>query len=367
MLACDPPADRSSLHSLVRLFEEFGLRETLGELSCILPLENPDSLEDNLAAQLPAEKIVLLMPLQRCADAAAEPSLARLHARGFRLMSAGVPAAELTLPATIGAVAGAGNAAPVSLPRLPGPHLATGVNNPAQFAQAQGIGYAWFEGDYPLHPVPGKPQRDGSSRALLLRLLAMVTTDADSREIEALLKQDPSLSYHLLKLVNSVSFSLTTTIANFGHAITLLGRRQLQRWLQLLIYAQPKNEDPASPLMVRAARRAKLMEALCEKSGGGKDLQEDAFMAGMFSLLDVLFGLPLEKIITPLKLGAAVEAALLQKSGRLGELLVTVEASEHRPDSALAAQLAALALSPAVYAQALVNSCSWALQISRKS
>ncbi len=349
-----------------RLFGEFGLSEALGGLDCILPLADPDCLDDDRAARLPAQRIVLLLPLARCVDPAAVASLARLRTRGFRLMADGVPAENQTLPAAVGAVASNGLALPASLVQLSGPHLATEVADPGRFKQAKNAGYAWFAGDYPLHPQPGKTQHGSSSPALMLKLLAMVTSDADSRKIEALMKQDPSISYQLLKLVNSVSFSLTTKIANFGHAITLLGRRQLQRWLQLLIYAQPKSTDPASSLMIRAARRASLMEALCQGVGGSADDQEQAFMTGMFSLLDVLFGLPLEKIIAPLNLGDDVDAALLRKTGWLGGLLAITEASERTPDSDLGGQLEALLLTPAAYARAVVHACGWAIQISQQ-
>ncbi len=90
-------------------------------------------------------------------------------------------------------------------------------------------------------------------------------------------------------------------------------------------------------------------------------------MTGMFSLLDVLFGRPLEKIVTPLNLSAAVSDALLSRSGRLGGLLAIAEASERTPGPALGEQLAAASLTPAAYAQALVQSCRWAIQVSRET
>ena len=89
-------------------------------------------------------------------------------------------------------------------------------------------------------------------------------------------------------------------------------------------------------------------------------------MTGMFSLLDVLFGLPLEKIITPLNLGDDVEAALLRRGGWLGGLLAIAEASERPPGSDLGKQLEAVLLAPAGYAQAVVHACGWAIQVSRQ-
>ncbi len=354
-------ADPGYLPAMVRLFGQFGLGEALPALPCLLPLADPEALDDALAAQLPAEDVILLVPLSLALDPAA--ALSRLRNLGFRLMAAGLPAAEQNLPAEIDSVAGDGSIPPP--PRLPGPHLATGVNEPGRFAAARSAGYGWFAGDYPLHPAAGNKTKGGSSRALLLRLLAMVAADAPSRDIEALLKQDPALSYHLLKLVNSVSFALTTPITSFGYAITLLGRRQLQRWLQLLIYAQQGKDTGA--LMARAAYRAGLMEALCQRVGGSKEDQEHAFMTGMFSLLDVLFGTPLEQIIAPLNLAAEVEDALLNRGGWLGGLLDIVERSGRAPQPSLAGQLAQVLLTPAAYAQAQVEACRWATRIGRES
>ena len=121
-------------------------------------------------------------------------------------------------------------------------------------------------------------------------LLALLARDADSRELEAQLKQDPALSFHLLKLVNSAAFSRGTPITSFGQAISRLGRRQLQRWLQLLLYARHAAGRPAQPAAAAGgAARGALLEALCKRDGGDRDEQDLAFMAGVFSLLDRLF------------------------------------------------------------------------------
>ena len=90
-------------------------------------------------------------------------------------------------------------------------------------------------------------------------------------------------------------------------------------------------------------------------------------MAGMFSLLDALFGTPLEQIIAPLNLAAEVEDALLNRGGWLGGLLDIVERSGRAPQPSLAGQLAQVLLTPAAYAQAQVEACRWATRIGRES
>ena len=364
-LALADPADGDLL---VKLFGEFALGQALGALTCIVPQDDPAAIGDHHAKVLPAAQIVLLFPLQRATDPASRTEFARLSNHGFRLMADGVPADSQALDVAISAVATDSTAPlPSALAHIPGPHLASGVGTPSRFAQFQSAGCGWFAGDYPLHPDHGAAQQDLNSRILLLKLLDMVTSNSHTDEIEALLKQDPSLSYHLLKLVNSVSFALTTKITSFGYAITLLGRRQMQRWLQLLLYAREKDGGAMSPLLARAALRGSLMEALCQKIGGSKDDQEHAFMVGIFSLLDVLFGMPLDQIVTPLHLADEVEDALLAHGGWLGGLLAIVEQSEHAPLPGLGEQLTASMLPPASYCQAQVQACQWAIQVSRET
>jgi hypothetical protein len=216
-------------------------------------------------------------------------------------------------------------------------------------------------------PAVPTPKGDPTTRALLLKMLSLVTTDADSADIEALIKRDTNLSYHLLKLVNSVAFSPGKKITNFSQAIAMIGRRQLQRWLQLLLYARSQGSTVASPLMPRAALRASLMENLAKRKGLSRDLQDHAFMTGMFSLLDLLFGSPLAGIIAPLNLSEDVVQALTTGNGQFGNLLAAVKANEGPPTPALAAALIAAGIAHTDWASALAAAMHWAVQISKEA
>ena len=179
-------------------------------------------------------------------------------------------------------------------------------------------------GDFARHP-DNDNAGDGTSRKRLLALLDLLARDADTRELEVLLKQDPSLSYHLLKLVNSAAFALSSPVHSFSQAINVLGRRQLQRWLQLLLYARQQDDGLSNPLLPLAAVRAAQMEALVRAQGGDRDQQDMAFVAGVFSLLDVLLGMAMTEIVAALSLDLDVVMALLDRGGPLGQLLKLVE------------------------------------------
>ena len=217
---------------------------------------------------------------------------------------------------------------------------------------------------YPLTPQPGHAPRNATRQALLLQLLNLISHDGDSHAIENLIKKDAHLSYQLLRLVNSVAFSLNHSITSFSQAITLLGRRQLQRWLQLLLYAHP-DAAGRSALLPRAALRAALMEALCVAQIG--EGHEQAFMIGMFSLLEQMLGSPLAKVLAPLHLPGDIAGALLRRTGPLGLLLRVVEASELGHTEALAAALAGAKIDNITWADALIRASHWAIQVSRKA
>jgi c-di-GMP-related signal transduction protein len=106
----------------------------------------------------------------------------------------------------------------------------------------------------------------------------------------------------------------------------VLGRRQLQRWLQLLIYAKDGHASVSTPLMQLAATRGKCMKLLVQHfDGNSKELEDYAFMVGIMSLMDTLLGMPLEEIIAPLNLPEDIRDALLSRVGLLGTLLSLIE------------------------------------------
>lgn len=361
-------ASAPDAEALIRIFGEMGLADALGHLPCVIGLnEVPAGIE-----ALPAQKIILRLPVAYCCDRANDERLQALRAAGFGLMATGLPLPGQTPCDGVAALAllCPGVGAPVGmgewLGRLPGPHMALGAE---EVTCAGRCYFQWLVGHFPSHVKPASAGKGGeaSHRILLLELLAKVANDADSHDIEATIKRDPQLSYHLLKLVNSVAFAPTTKIASFNQAITLLGRRQLQRWLQLLLYARAQKTEHANPLLPQAALRAGLAEALCARAGGSRDAQDRAFMTGMFSLLDVLFGMPLADIMTPLNLADDVVAALTQRSGSLGVLLRAVEAGEKPAGDDLAGILAAAGVSREDWARSIIHACQWAIQISSEA
>jgi EAL and modified HD-GYP domain-containing signal transduction protein len=207
-----------------------------------------------------------------------------------------------------------------------------------------------------------------TTRLKLLKLLSLVVKDADTREIEEVFREEPKLSYNLLRLVNSVAVGPKTPITGFNQAITVLGRRQLQRWLQLLIYANQFGQaGQPNPLMQAAAARGKQLELLAAVAGpidGMDDVAEAAFMTGIFSLLDTLLHLPMSEVLATVPLADPIVAALSRHEGKLGGLLaVIVDGAEGAHERAVA-RLMELGISTEQHLAAQANAFTWASKIT---
>jgi EAL and modified HD-GYP domain-containing signal transduction protein len=223
----------------------------------------------------------------------------------------------------------------------------------------------WIAGDWYLAP-PAKPiGAQAASRTLALQLVQLVAADADTHEIEAVLRRDPTLSYHLLRVVNSLGMGMSRQITSFSQAILILGRAQLRRWLNLMLFSSRQGDERSAMLLSRVAVRARIMELLAKYSGMDRAGQDSAFMAGMFSLLGVLFGMPLAEVLRPLKISDALSAAVLGHQGDLGHLLKTVECVECRDTTQLTTLLDALQVPYAEFSTLIVQAHVWMLDVIR--
>ncbi|HYD81675.1 MAG TPA: HDOD domain-containing protein [Paucimonas sp.] len=226
-------------------------------------------------------------------------------------------------------------------------------------------GVQWVAGDWYMAP-PSRPiASQATSRTIALQLVQLVMADADTHEIEAVLRHDPALSYHLLRVVNSLGMGMGKKITSFSQAILILGRAQLRRWLNLMLFSSREGDERSAMLLARVAARARMMELVAKAAGQDKSAQDMAFMAGMFSLLGILFGLPLGEVLKPLKISDTLSAALLERSGELGQLLALAEAEERADGAALAAELAALQVTPEEFNLLNVQAHTWMIEVVR--
>jgi len=247
--------------------------------------------------------------------------------------------------------------------------LAEKVDSREQMERCLKLGFSLFQGYYFAKPVILTGKKLEHSRLSLVKLLGMIISDANTAELEKALKPEPGLTVNLLRMTNSVGSGSSEKITSLGHAITVLGRRQLQRWLQLLVFSAGTPSGTGNPLLLLSATRGRLMELLAGKlQPGDIGFADQAFMAGIMSLMPALVGQPIADIVTPLGLTANVRDALCAGSGPLGALLRLAESSESGDLSGLTVALGELpGLSPKALNHAQTQALQWSNSIGQEA
>lgn len=205
--------------------------------------------------------------------------------------------------------------------------LAEKVETIDQFRICMDLGFHYFQGYYFARPVILSGKKLAPSQVAIMQLLTLIVADAETVEIEQGIKKDASLVMTLLRLANSPGAGVTQRIDSLGQALTVLGRRQLQRWLQIMLYADSKDGHHfTSPLLQLASTRGKLLELITEKLYPDQRAMADtAFTVGIMSLMDTLFGQSMSEILSQVAVGNDVSDALLYRKGLYGDLLKLAE------------------------------------------
>jgi EAL and modified HD-GYP domain-containing signal transduction protein len=212
--------------------------------------------------------------------------------------------------------------------------VADKVETREEYQACLDLGVDYFQGYYFARPSVLGGRKLSPSQAAVLELMKLVTSDVDNADIERAVKRDVTVAMNLLRLVNTPAVGAGKRIDSVSQALIVLGRRQLQRWLQIMLYAEPGTHGHnQTPLLMLATTRGRLMELLVQRlRPGQRYLAEIAFTVGIMSLMDVLFGIPMADIVEQIPVSEEISHALLRRSGFFGELLKLAECIES-PDS----------------------------------
>jgi EAL and modified HD-GYP domain-containing signal transduction protein len=208
--------------------------------------------------------------------------------------------------------------------------LAEKVETVEEFRLCLELGFEYFQGYYFARPAILSGKKISPSELVVLRLLELIGSNADNAAIEAAVKRDALLSLNLLRLVNSRAAGPDRHIESVSQALTQLGRSQLQRWLQILLYSTPDGRvELNSPLLQMATTRGRLLELMSQAlHPGDTACAETAFTIGMMSLMEALLSIPMANILDRVDVDIEVKGALLERAGDYGAMLSVAEELE---------------------------------------
>jgi EAL and modified HD-GYP domain-containing signal transduction protein len=319
---------------------QLGLDKAIGDAQGFLNVDAAVIMSD-IFVFLPREKMVLEVHQSVEATAPLLARMAELAGHGFRFALNGVseitPNVERLLP-MIDFVKFdmRGIAAPTLLAmarvlqRDNKKLIAERVESSVQYDECRALGFDYFQGFYFAQPAVISGRKLTPSQLAVMELMKLVTSDAENIEIERAVKRDVTLALNLLRLVNTPAVGMRQKIDSVSQALIVLGRRQLQRWLQILLYADPAQRGhSASPLLMLATTRGRLLELLAKRlRPSQRNVADIAFTVGIMSLMDALFGIPMLDIVVQIPVSDEVSGALTHRTGFFGELLRLAESIE---------------------------------------
>lgn len=315
-------------------------------------------VDEALLAWRAPENAVLEFPAAALAEVSGRALALRLDAAGTALCLAGyVPGSDVPeAPRFRFVLADAGRYPHID--GTPGAPLATGLADHDAFADAVDYGYWGATGWFFLRGAPTFTTKLTAGHAQIIHILNLVRHNAEVAQVEDALKKDISISFKLLRYINSAGFGLAKEIRSFRHAVTLIGYDKLNKWLSLLLVTASR--DPAaSALMQTAIVRGRFMELAAVGAIDKKQL-DNLFITGSFSLLDMLLGTRIDAVLQEMHLPAAIGEALLDGSGPYAPWLALALACERDDVAELAERSAALGLDAARVNRAQVEALAFA-------
>ncbi len=199
-------------------------------------------------------------------------------------------------------------------------YLAEKVETIEEFNQAKEMGYSYFQGYFFSKPVIVTGTDMPAYKLNFLQIIQeLYNPNVSIGNIEKILMRDVSLSYKLLRLINSAAFSLRKEVYSIRHALNLLGIDELKKWISLMALSQVGDDKPEQ-LMITSVSIAKFSEIIAEKTRN-RNIKSNFFLAGLFIFIDGFLNRPMEEILKNVPIIDEIKEALLGKNNLYRKVL----------------------------------------------
>ena len=319
----------------------------------VLRIDSQTPIDDSLLARM-AELKARGFNFALYADVAMRPERhALLQLADYVLMDVGsedMPAITAQMAAVSKAVAGKR-------------FVATEVQTLEAFHMCHKLQFALFMGPFiPRRETLATPVM-GPSRAKVLDLMNRVRTGAEQPELAGHFRQDPALSVRLLRYVNSPGMGLMSKIGGIEQALMVMGQDKLYRWLTLILFTGGQTQELDQAVLENALVRGRVAEQLAGRALFAK-ARDEIFVAGLFSLLDVVMRMPMEQVLKQISLPAEITEAIVSQRGPYAPYLALAIACEQDDLSSLEALAGQIGRDVADINAVHMDALLWAQQLS---
>ena len=334
----DQPAftsgDQATAQVVLNTFMEIGLDRVVGPNLAFVSVTRNFLLSD-YCLLLPKDRLVLQLPEDTIPDAPMLEAISKLWKEGYLFALDIVRYAEWLRPLLgfvdivkidVQAVTRDGMSKQVELLRpFEVKLLAKRVETHEDYEHCKSLGFNYYEGSFISKPQVVSGDKMPANRMAALRLLSKLQDpNLTTEQLEENVSQDVTLSYKLIRYVNSAIHALPNEVASIRHAIVLVGTRRISNGAGLILYGQ-MNDKP-NELMITATVRARMCQQLALATNQGNS--EQFFTVGLFSVLDALLDRSMQDALEMLPLAPELKTALVEHQGPMGSALLCVTAYE---------------------------------------
>ncbi len=239
--------------------------------------------------------------------------------------------------------------------------LAEKVETQADFIRARDQGFVYFQGYFFRRPEMLTTRDMPASRLNYIRMLQEVSRpDLDLPGLEKLIKTEASVCYRLLRYLNSAAFTFRSEIHSVRHALSILGDRDLRRWVRL-VAAVGAGQYKTSDLVLSALVRGRFGELMSSQVPHG---ESDLFLLGLLSLIDAMLEMPMADILERIPLDHPTKAVLLGQASNLRPMFQLILAHESGDWESVASLCQTLQLDSEMVAAHYWEAQQWARELS---
>ena len=240
--------------------------------------------------------------------------------------------------------------------------LAEKVETQEEFTDAKKMGFSYFQGYFFSRPYIVEGRALPGNKLNYMQILREINEpDADFELLEHIVKRDISLTYKLLRFINSAAFGFQAKIQSIRQALTLLGLNEFRKWASLMALAELGSDKPEE-LTVSVMMRAKFCEFLASKVNL-REKKDDLFLLGMFSNIDAFIDRPMADVVAELPLSDEIKNALCGQSNQLRDALDIVIAYERGNWDGWAGRLKKSGMSGNDFPEIYANTVDWVNKI----
>lgn len=240
--------------------------------------------------------------------------------------------------------------------------LAEKVETYDDFHRTRGLGYTYFQGYFFSKPeMLSRKDIPQNQMNYLLVLQAVNRTPMDTTEVSERIKAEPSLSFRLLRYLNSPAFPLIVEVRSITHALSLLGERGSRKWVSLIAVTCMASGKPAE-LVSLPLIRARFCELLAPCAGLAASAN-DLFLLGLLSAMDGILDMRMPDVLKEIAISEDIRDALLGKTNKLRDIFEFVRNYERGCWEEVSSSAARLGIHEDAISALYVEAVEWARQM----